>query len=209
MLKKTVVLRGFLTGLVLQLAIGPVFLVVANIAIEFGRIHGFFASAGVIIVDYMYIVLAILGVGKLLEASKYKSIFANISSVILILFGFVLIRKGFAFNLNNMEVEHLTVLQSFGITFFLTLSSPLTIIFWTSIFANKSIEYSLRNTELIYFGLAAGFATVSFLGIAVILLSLFNNIIPDIVIKILNIIVGFILVLYGLKRILKVNSGSV
>ena len=208
-MKKNIIFKGYLTGLILQLAIGPVFLVILNIALEYGFLYGMFAVAGVVIVDYFYIILAIFGVGKLLEASRYRKVFSNISSVVLIFFGFVLIRKGILLNLDeNIEIKQLTILKSFGSTFLLTLSSPLTIVFWTSIFTNKSMEYDLTKVELIIFGIAAGFATLSFLSILVMILSLLDKMIPAIVIKILNIVVGIILVSFGTKRIIKDNKNG-
>ena len=208
-MKKNIFFKGYLTGLILQLAIGPVFLIILNIALEYGFLYGMFAVAGVVIVDYFYIILAIFGVGKLLEASRYRKVFSNISSVVLIFFGFVLIRKGILLNLDeNIEIKQLTILKSFGSTFLLTLSSPLTIVFWTSIFTNKSMEYDLTKDELIIFGIAAGFATVSFLSILVMILSLLDKMIPAIVIKILNIVVGVILVSFGTKRIIKDNKNG-
>ena len=178
-LRRDIIIKGFITGSILQLAIGPVFIIILNISLQYGLLNGLFSVLGVVVVDYLYILLAIFGVGKLLEATKIKKLFSILSSSILIIFGFFLLKKGIILNsIEGVGLKNTSILQSFGSTFILTISSPLTILFWTSIFTNKSIEYSLTKKELIPFGLAAGFATVVFLGLSVLILSLLNMIIP-------------------------------
>jgi len=203
-MRKDTILKGFLTGLFLQLAIGPVFIFILNLSLQYGLKTGLFAVLGVILVDYLFILLAIFGVGKLLEIEKISKVFSIISSIVLIIFGMILLYKGAKYNFNEqIETDNISYFQSFGSTFILTISSPLTILFWTSIFTSKSIEYSLSKKELIFFGLSAGFATVVFLGTAVFIFSFLNTLVPIILIKVLNLIVGLILVGFGVIRIIK------
>jgi threonine/homoserine/homoserine lactone efflux protein len=93
---------------------------------------------------------------------------------------------------------------SFVSVFLLTISSPLTILFWMSLFATKTVESNYSRKELLFFGFAAGFATFAFLGSSVLLISFFKSSIPLIVVKLLNMLVGFLLVMYGLFRSYKV-----
>ena len=67
-----IILNGFLTGLILQIAIGPVFFFILNISLQKTVIDGLFAVIAVTLVDYIFIALAVLGVGKLLERQKRK-----------------------------------------------------------------------------------------------------------------------------------------
>ena len=148
-MKNDTILKGFMTGLFLQLAIGPVFIFILNLSLQYGLKNGLFAVLGVIVVDYLYILLAIFGVGKLLEIEKIRKVFSITSSIVLIIFGVILSYKGFFYNFNEqIVINNLSYFQSFGSTFILTISSPLTILFWTSIFTNKSIEYSLNKKNL-------------------------------------------------------------
>lgn len=64
--------NGLLTGLLLQLAIGPVFFLIVNITLQRTVLDGFVAVLAVTIVDYLYITLALIGVGKLLQKKKFK-----------------------------------------------------------------------------------------------------------------------------------------
>ena len=84
--------NGLATGLILQLAIGPVFFFIINLALQRSIFDGLIGAVAVTIVDYFYITLAIFGVGKLLENKKIKKVFGIISSIVLIGFGIIIIK---------------------------------------------------------------------------------------------------------------------
>jgi len=78
--------NGLLTGLFLQLAIGPVFFYILGITVDSSFSNSLAAILAVTIVDYIYITLSIIGLGKLLEKEKVKKVFGIIGSIVLILF---------------------------------------------------------------------------------------------------------------------------
>jgi len=200
---QSVLIKGLSTGLILQLAIGPVFIFIINMALQNGLSAGILAAAGVTIADYLYIVMAIAGTGKLLESGNRKRLFTVISSAVLIIFGLLLIRKGIGFTSsdNAVPLYNYSILKSFLSAFILTISSPLTIVFWSGIFTAKAIEYSLNKRELFFFGLSAGSATFLFLGVCVVILSVIKVMIPLIILQLLNIFVGALLAGYGIVRV--------
>jgi len=200
-----IMLDGFLTGLILQIAIGPVFFFILNISLQRTILDGLLAVVAVTIVDYLFITLAVLGVGKLLEKPKIKFGLGIASSIVLILFGIIMI---LTINQTNPMASPNSVVESNYMTSFisallLTISSPLTIVFWTSLFAAKAIERGYAQNQLIFFGLAAGLATLLFLGASVTLLSIIRASIPLMFLNICNIAVGSLLILYGLIRLVK------
>jgi threonine/homoserine/homoserine lactone efflux protein len=201
----TVFFNGYFTGLLLQLAVGPVFFFILNIVFQRTIIDGLLASAGVTIADYIYILLAVMGVGKLLQNKKAKNIFGIAGAVILFLFGLFMI-----ISIEKSEGAKLPALlpanyfASFSSAFFLTISSPMTIVFWTGLFSAKSIEMGYTEKQLRIFGIAAGLATITFLGIFVIGLSFIKAYIPTVIVKILNLLVGFLLIIYGAIRFTKI-----
>ena len=206
---------GFLTGLILQIAIGPVFFFILNISLQKSVLDGLFAVIAVTLVDYLYIALAVLGVGKLLEKTKIKLTLGVISSFVLILFGIIMILSIYQSNQigspNNLVGSN--YVSSFMSAFLLTISSPLTIVFWTSLFATKAIEREYVQKQLIFFGIAAGLATLVFLGSSVALLSIIRASIPLALLRILNTAVSLLLITYGMIRFSKIimnafrNSG--
>ena len=200
--------NGLLTGLILQTAIGPVFFFIINLALQRSLYDGLVAVAAVTLVDYFYISLAILGIGKLLEKKKIKKAFGIVSSVVLVIFGLVII-KGVTGNINTtLEIQTTSLLASFSATFFLTISSPMTIVWYTGLFSAKAIEYNYTKRELLIFGLSVGLATLLFMGTSVILFSLVKKTVPIELIQTLNIIVGSLLILYGAVRFAKVLKNS-
>ena len=194
--------RGFKTGLILQFAIGPVFIFVMNIAVQRSFSDGIAAVAGVTAADYVYIALSVVGVGKLLENDRMKQALGFIAPSVLLLFGvymmYSVLFAGSAENIirNNPSSEFLSA-------FALTISSPLTILFWSGIFASRAVEYELTRRELAVFAFAAGLATFAFLGCGVLILSSAAAVIPDMVISVLNISVAVLLIGYGVLRLIR------
>jgi threonine/homoserine/homoserine lactone efflux protein len=201
----SILLNGFLTGLLLQIAIGPVFFFILNLSLQRTIIDGLIAVTAVTLVDYLFIILAVLGVGKVLERPKAKFILGIISSIVLVLFGIVMIlsiKQSGAGNIGASPIES-GYISSFMSTFLLTISSPLTIVFWTSLFAAKAIEKGYNKNQLIFFGMAAGASTFVFLGLSVLLFSLFRSSIPITLLILSNTAVGSLLIVYGLIRLFR------
>ena len=190
----------------LQIAIGPVFFFILNIALQRTLIDGLFAVIAVTIADYLFIALAVLGVGKLLERPKIKFGMGITSSVVLMLFGIIMIvsiGQGSPVSSPNNPVES-NYAASFISTFFLTISSPLTIVFWTGLFAARAIEKGYTQKQLLFFGIGAGLATFVFLGTSVSLLASISTSIPLALLRILNAGVGVLLMVYGIIRLYRI-----
>jgi len=197
--------NGFITGLLLQLAVGPVFFFILSITIDSDFTNSISAIIGVTIVDYVYIALSIIGIGRALESAPSRKIFGTISSLLIFLFGIISVKNGLiAIHGNAIQnATHWTPINSFLSCFLLTISSPLTIVFWGSIFTAKAIEMGYQREELVRFGIGAGFATFVFLSISMLLISTFKTNIPAIIIQFLNCGVGAVLMYYGITRIMK------
>lgn len=197
--------NGLITGLFLQLAIGPVFFYIVNLALQRTILDGFAGVLGVTLADYFYIILAIFGIGKLLEHHKVKRAFGIISSIVLIVFGLFMIKGAVVGYIDTQSsIYSADIFSSFISVLLLTISSPLTIVMWTSLFTTKTIEYNYTQKELIIFGFATGLATFIFMGSAVIVFSLVKGSVPLLLIQILNLVVGSLLISYGGIRLLTV-----
>lgn len=202
--------NGLLTGLTLQLAIGPVFFFIINLALQKTIFDGFAGVFAVTVVDYFYISLAIFGIGKVLENKMINKSFGIISSSVLIVFGLLILKGVIGGGVSNRVITGTTnILSSFISVFLLTISSPMTIVFFTSLFTTKAIEYGYNKKELLFFGLGTGLATFLFMGSSVILFSLIRGSVPPLLIAVLNGIVGCLLVGYGGLRLWKVIKNTV
>jgi len=192
-----------LTGLILQLAIGPVFFFIMNVTIQKTLADGLIAVSAVTIADYIYIVLVLLGLGKLFKNNKTKKIVGIISSIILIIFGIAIIRRITNGASNMIQMHSTNLVWSFFSVFFLAISNPMAIVFFTSLFTAKAIEYTYKKRELIIFWLATGLATLIFMWLSVVVFSFVKGTIPIVIIQTLNIIVGCVLIGYGGIRLRK------
>jgi len=201
-------INGFISGLLLQLAIGPVFFFILGITIDSAFTNSVSAIIAVTIVDYIYIALSIFGIGRALESTPSRRIFGTISSLLIFLFGIISVKNGLTAIHGNViqNVAHWTPFNSFLSCFLLTISSPLTIVFWGSIFTGKAIEMGYQKEELIRFGIGAGFATFVFLSISMLLISTFKTNIPAVIIQFLNCGVGAVLMYYGITRVMKLAA---
>jgi threonine/homoserine/homoserine lactone efflux protein len=199
---------GILTGLFLQLALGPVFFYILGITIDSNYINSLYAIAAVALADYIYIVLSLIGIGKLLQEERTKTIFGTVSSIILMLFGLMILYKGLVFINDAEQIRSIawTPLNSFTSCFILTISSPLTIVFWSSVFSAKAIEKNYQKKMLVIFGLSTGLSTLLFLSLTMLILSLLKSSIPNVIVQTLNCIVGLLLIYYGITRLKKLRS---
>ena len=196
--------HGLLTWIIIQLALGPVFFFIMNIVLQKWLLDGFAGVLAVTSVDYFYITLSIFGIGRLLGHKKVKNIFALVSPIVLIIFGTFMIWKILATHALTATVSSESdFLGSFVSVFLLTISSPVTIVFFTSIFSTKAVEHNYTKKNLIVFGLGTWLATFLFMWAMILTVSLFHGIIPSIVVNILNILVGWLLIVYGGVRFYK------
>lgn len=198
-------LEGLKFGMLLQFAVGPMCLMVFNTAQNTGFLVALSLVIAIALVDAFYILLASLGASKLLGNKKVEKIVKIIGSLVLILFGLNIILNVFGINiipgLNLKPNSSSAFIQ--GII--LTLSNPITIVFWGSVLTTKIIEEKFEKKELAVFSVGLVSATLIFLTIVAALGMILSNFIPDIISKILNIVVGLVIIGFGIKLLLKRN----
>ena len=198
-MKKTllVIKKGLFLGLIIQLAIGPIFFFIVNLSLQKTLLDGLMGVLAATVVTYIYIALSVFGIGKILEEEKFKKIFGIISSIVLIIFGGIIISG--AINSGDIEIAVNTsnLFASFTSVFLLAISNPLSIVFFTSLFSAKAIEHNYTKNELYFFGFGTGLSTFIFMGGAILLVSFLKEAIPIIVMQILNIAVGVLIIGYG------------
>ncbi|MGL6107318.1 LysE family transporter [Romboutsia sp.] len=200
------IFKGFKFGMLLQLAVGPICLLIFQTAISSGFFIAGIGVLGVTIVDILYILLAILGIGTLLNKSSYaKSIIKYFGALILIIFGISNITGAFGQSLipslnfiHSQNVENILLK-----TMLLTLSNPLTILFWAGVFSTKIIDENMKDNDLYLFGFGAVLSTILFLSFIATLGSMANNFLSTSLINFLNVVVGFVLIGFGVNTLNK------
>src|SRR3989338_11328840 len=155
--------NGLFTGLALQIAIGPVFFYIINLTLQKTIFHGLVGALAVAIIDFSYVALAILGIGKILEKEKVKKIFGIFSSIVLVVFGLIIIRGITNLSISNEIIDSTSLLSSFTSVLLLTISNPITIVLYTGILGSKGIEKNYTQRKLFVFGFGIGIATLIFM----------------------------------------------
>lgn len=200
------VAKGFRFGMLLQIAIGPVCLLILQTAIASGFAAAESGVLAVVLVDALFIFAAIWGIGALFTRfPQTKVILKFFGGLVLILFGFSNILGLFGITLiPGLNLSARSGSGSFFTTMLvLTLSNPLTILFWAGVFSTKLAEENFQRGQVYAFGGGAVLSTAFFLSLVSFLGSLVNAYLPPMFIQALNFIVGLVLIGFGLHTMLK------
>jgi len=199
------IFKGFKFGMLLQFAVGPVCIFIFQMA----SLRGFYAAAtgvlGISIIDGLYILAAILGIASIIERKNTKIVLNIFGAVVLFIFGTSTVLS--VFNIGFLPSLSLQNISNSNSVFFraiiLTVSNPLTIIFWAGVFSTKIAEENMKRKDIYAFGFGALLSTMFFLTLIAFAGSFTKTFFPPYVIQILNLTVGFLLVYFSIRMISK------
>lgn len=201
-------IKGFKFGLMLQLSIGPVFILIMNTAIKNGFRSAFMGVIAVTLVDAFYILLAIIGLkGLSKRIVQYEKPLNLFSGLVIFLFGLNTLLSIFGlqvipvFNLGQNHIEHIFIKAML-----LTITNPLTIIFWFGILSTKLTLGGIQKNTVYSFALGAIASSFSFLTFVSLLGNQLSVFISPRGMAILNGLVGLILIGLAFKVLLNKDS---
>ncbi len=191
--------------MLLQFAVGPVCIFIFQVSV----LKGFYAAEegvlGAAIVDGLFIMAAISGMARIIEKDKIKAGLKLFGSAILLIFGLCTVLS--VFNIDILPTLNIKQLSNsddvFLKTVILTVSNPLTIIFWAGVFSTKIIEENMKKNDLYPFGLGALLSTLVSLSAVSLVGSFTKNFLSNGVIDALNLAVGLLLIYFSIKLIFK------
>lgn len=193
--------KGFKFGMLLQLAVGPMCLLVFSTSSANGFVSALTLVIAIALIDALYITLSGFGASALIENKKVKYVIKIFGGIVLILFGFNTFLGMLHYSiLPNIKLFHYSSKQNLflqGIV--LTASNPLTIIFWSGVFSSQIIENNLTKKQLFFFGLGCILSTLVFLTLIAALGSVVSRFLPETVICIMNGLVGIVLIYFGIR----------
>ena len=192
-------LSGLKFGMLLQIAVGPMCLMVFNTAKNTGFLTALSLILAITLVDALYITLAGLGASKLLKGQRRTKILKMIGAFVLVFFGLSIILNVAGINVIPGLNLTPTATSIFVQGLILTLSNPLTIVFWTGVLVDKIIEDKLKNKQLIIFSFGLVSATLLFLSGVAILGRTLSTFIPAMISDVLNIAVGLLIIFFGIR----------
>ncbi len=198
------IIKGFRFGMLLQLAVGPMCLMVFNTSASEGLFYGLMLVAAITLIDGLYIALSGVGVAALLSKKKVKLTIKVFGCIVLVLFGISTIASAFGKEL----LPSFTLFRSDGVQniflkgLLMTASNPLTIIFWSGVFSSQVIQHGLKKQQLLWFGLGCVLSTLTFLSLVAVLGKVVSNFLPLGIITGMNVVVGVLLIVFGIKLVL-------
>ena len=202
------IFKGFKFGMLLQLAVGPMCLLVFNTSAANGFSVGMSLVLAITLIDFLFIALSSVGIGALLNKPNIRKIVKLFGAVVLVLFGVNMIAGALNFSiLPNIKLFSEVNSRSIFIQgLLLTASNPLTIIFWSGVFSTQVIENGFNKKQLRLFGVGCVLSTIIFLTVIAALATIISGFITTTIIKLLNICVGLIIIYFGMRLILKKDN---
>ena len=195
------VLNGLKLGMLLQFGgIGPICFLLFQLAalLPFKSVYA--GVWGVTLADAVYIYISLLGIIGVVKQVKYTSdLFKKLNGLIIVFLGLSFLLMIFADEISYLDVYDWNGGSVFMGVFLLTILNPITIICYTGVFNAQLIHKEMSNKELHLFGLGTLLSTPIFMTFVVLFGSLGSAFMPMYVVSILNLMVGSLLVYWGLR----------
>ena len=207
-----VILNGVISGIVLAFLIGPVFFTILQTSIERGFGSGALVAVGVSLSDAFYITLTYMGVYQLFDNGDFREYLAYFGGVVLLTFGvyylFVKSKRLYQFDPEKVGVNNPWRLVGKG--FIINGLSPMVLIFWlgTVGVATTKLGYSTPHKAIPFF---ASIVSTVFLTdiLKAKLADKLRRILTPKFIRNLNIVLGFVLLVFGLRLIYYAGAGGI
>lgn len=197
--------KGLKFGMLLQLAVGPMCVMVFNTSANYGLFIGLSLVLAIAAVDMIFIILSGLGVAAIINRDNIKLVIKLFGSLILVVFGANTIAGAYDFVLlpQISLFSNISGQSIFVQGLLLTASNPLTIIFWSGVFSTQIIDNKYNKSQLFYFGLGCVLSTLIFLTFIAILGTVVSGFLTKTIIQILNVCVGAIIIYFGARLLFK------
>lgn len=153
-------LKGIMLGFAIAAPVGPIGILCIRRTLHYGRLSGLFSGLGAALADSFYAVIAAFSltlISNFLIAGQFW--FRLIGGMFLLYLGLKTIFS--SVSLKPSDLSHTTLLGDFVSTFFLTVSNPMTILFFVGVFASlgfSNIQGSYLNPLTLVFGVFLGSA---------------------------------------------------
>ncbi len=200
-----IIIKGILSGIVLALLVGPVFFTLLQTSIERGFISGVFVAIGISVSDSVYILISYLGLSQFLATNNFRHYMAYGGGVILLLFGlyYLLIKSKKLAQYDPKKIESASGFRLAAKGFIINGLSPMVLFFWlaTVSVATTQLGYSSNKKVLMFFGsiVLTVFTTDV---IKAKLADKLRVLVTPRVIRIMNIVLGVVMVIFAGKLIL-------
>ncbi|MFV5916610.1 LysE family transporter [Bacillus cereus] len=186
-------------GLSLSAPMGPINAAQLEKGIRSGFFHAWILGIGALLADVIYMALIYLGVIHFLEKDIIKLFLWSFGAFVLIYTGIESLKNANQISISNTKNDD-SIIKSLFSGFFMSLSNPLTILFWLGIFgsilAKAASSYNKEQLLLYSLGIILGIfiwditmASTS---------SMFRKILNARILSLITVVSGISLIIYGL-----------
>ena len=155
-------LKGLLVGLLVSAPMGPIGVLCVQKTINKGRFMGFFSGLGAATADTTYAVLAAFGVTYITNfMNQNRLVFQIVGIAILLFLGFRMLMKNpiNQYRYYRTGAKRTNAISDYVSVFFLTVSNPLTIVFFGAAFSRLGLmseEATFYNGLSLVWGVFTG-----------------------------------------------------
>ena len=147
--------------------------------------------AAVTLADAVYILISLLGiVGIIKQVKSTSEFFKKINGVIIVYLGLSFALMSFTDRVSYLDMYDWGSRSVFVGVLLLTMLNPVTIICYTGVFNAKVMDLKMSNRGLFQFGFGTLLSTPIFMTFVVVLGALGGKFLPDMVVNIMNLVVG-------------------
>jgi threonine/homoserine/homoserine lactone efflux protein len=143
-------LQGIQIGLGLALLVGPIIVLLIQLSLEEGTLSSVFAGLGIWVSDFLFIMAAHFGLGKLrllIDNPHFEEIIGTVGGIVLIVVGISMyLRRPIEFGekLEKRPANYwLSFIKGFGINTF----NPFPVFFWSAVSVGVVYEEQLNSNE--------------------------------------------------------------
>lgn len=202
------VLQGVQFGVVLAFLIGPVFFTIMQTSIEKGFFYGVMIAIGVSFSDILYVVVCYLGLVGLLKNPQSQVYMAYLGGGVLTLFGiYHVFVKGRSKSIFSGTTKDGGAFRYILKGFIMNGFSPTVLFFWVGTISLVSLDFGYNQGPDFYIFFSAVLATVFITDVIKAFLSdKLRNLITTRFIRITNIVLGVVLIVFGLRLMLGMTT---
>jgi len=204
-----IILNGLKLGIILAFLVGPVFFTIIQTSVEKGFWNGVIVSLGVSLSDILYVTICYFGLVQFINEPGFRIYLAYAGGAILILFGlYHLFIKSRRNAHPSLDVANEKKMYRYFIKgFIINGLSPMVLIFWIGTISIASIDfgYSKGFEFFLFFGVVLG-TVLSTDILKAYLADKLRRLVTQRLMKIMNVIVGICLIIFGSRLILLADT---
>lgn len=201
------ILKGVLFGLVLAMLIGPVFFSLIETSIEKGFIPGLLVAIGITFSDTVYILISYFGLTTLLDEQTMEKYLGFMGGLILVGFGVFSFFKSRKRKEVKLNVDSEGFKRFIAKGFMINGLNPMVLFFWVGAISLATVEYELKENYILIFFISIIVTVFSTDLLKVYLAHKLRVFVTPGFIKIMNILTGIVMVIFGIRLFIYAGPG--